>query len=76
MKIENFEKKTKKKFLRYGGEGATHKICHGSMQRFLRNMSLWTTDACVMTVALLTKYQKVTFTLTEEQIMLILINII
>ncbi len=42
---------------RYGGEGATHKIWSGSMQRFLRNLSLRTTDACAMTVhvALLTK---------------------
>ena len=40
---------------RYGGKGATHKIWSGSMQRFLRNLSLRTTDACAMTVALLTK---------------------
>ncbi len=29
---------------RYGGEGTTHKIWPGSMQRFSRNLSLWTTD--------------------------------
>ncbi len=52
MKIENFEKK---KVLRYGGEGDTHRIWPGSMQRFLRNLSLRTMDACTMTVALLTK---------------------
>ncbi len=49
---------------RYGGEGATHKIWPGSIQRFPRNLSLRTTDgrtdgrttdACAMTVALLTK---------------------
>ncbi len=46
---------------RYGREGATHKIWSESMQRFLRNLSLRTTDgrrttdACAMTVALLTK---------------------
>ncbi len=39
----------------YGGEGATHKIWPGSIQRFPRNLSLRTTDACAMTVALLTK---------------------
>ena len=38
---------------RYCGEGATHKMWYGSMQRFLRNLSLRTTDACAMTVALL-----------------------
>ncbi len=59
LNIENFEKK-KKMVWRYGGEGATHKIWPGSMQRFLRNLSLRatdgrTTDACAMTVALLTK---------------------
>ncbi len=36
---------------RYRGERATHKIWSGFMQRFLRNLSLWTTDACAMTVA-------------------------
>ncbi len=44
---------------RYGGEGATHKIWPGSMQRFPRNFEFTddgrTTDACAMTVALLTK---------------------
>ncbi len=45
---------------RYGGVGATHKIWPESMQRFPRNWSLQTTDgrttdACAMTVALLTK---------------------
>ncbi len=49
----------------YGGEGATHKVWPGSMQRLLRNQSLWTTDGrmdgqrmmdtCAMTVALLRK---------------------
>ncbi len=29
---------------RYGGEAATHKIWPGSMQRFLRNLSLRTDD--------------------------------
>ena len=41
--------------LRYGGEGATHKVWPWSMQRFPRNLSLQTADACAMTVALLTK---------------------
>ncbi len=46
---------------RYGEEGASHKIWPGSIQRFPRNLSLRTddgrrtTDACAMTVALLTK---------------------
>ncbi len=31
-------------FWRYGGEGATHKIWPGPMQRFPRNLSLWTMD--------------------------------
>ena len=48
----------------YGGKGATHKMWLGSSQRFLRNLSLQTddgrtggrtTDACALTVALLTK---------------------
>ncbi len=39
---------------RYSGEGATHKIWPGSIQRFPRNLSL-RTDACAMTVALLIK---------------------
>ena len=44
LKIEKFEKtnKQKKVVWRYGGEGATHKIWPGSMQRFPRNLSLWT----------------------------------
>ena len=29
---------------RYGGGGATHKIWSGSMQQFLRNLRLRTTD--------------------------------
>ncbi len=47
------------------GEGATQKIWPGSMQQFAINLSLWTTDgrtddgrmtdACAITVALLTK---------------------
>ncbi len=36
-KNENFEEK-KKMVWRYGGEGATHKIWPGSMQRFPRNL--------------------------------------
>ncbi len=42
---------------RYGGQVASQKIWSGSMQRFMRNLSLRTdgrTDACAMTVALLT----------------------
>ncbi len=41
MNIENVEKR-KKMVWRYGGEGATHKIWPGSMQRFPRNLSLRT----------------------------------
>ncbi len=41
----NISKKEKKIVWRYGGEGATHKIWYGSMQRrFPRNLSLQTTD--------------------------------
>ncbi len=72
-KIENFVKRKKKKkkrtAWRYGGQGVDHKIWSGPMQRFLRNLSLpttngrparlmvetdrRTTDACETTVALL-----------------------
>ncbi len=64
MKTENFEKnkQTKKTVWRCGREGATHKIWPGSVQRFLRNLSLWMTDgrrmdtcATTVPVALLTK---------------------
>ncbi len=44
LNIENFEKKRKQIVRGYDGEGATHKICSGSMQRFPRNLSLRTTD--------------------------------
>ncbi len=43
LKIENL-KKQKKMVWRYGAQVAFHKIWHGSMQRFLRNLSLWTDD--------------------------------
>ncbi len=51
---------TKKMVSTYGGEGATHKVWLGSMQRFPSDLSLRTTDgrmtdACATTVALLTK---------------------
>ncbi len=66
LKITNFEKK-KKMVWRYGGKGATHKVWHGSMQRFLRNLSLQTdgqmTDACAMTIALPTKSSRAKNTL-------------
>ena len=52
-------KKEKKKPWRYGGEGAKHKIWTSSMQQFPRDLNLRTTDgrtdACAMTVGLLTK---------------------
>ncbi len=48
LTIENFDKK--KIVWRYGGEGAAHKIWSGSMQRFLRNLSLRTTDGRRMPV--------------------------
>ena len=77
MKFENFENKTKQNKTKkkktivwlYSREGATHKIWPGFMQRFLRSLSLRTTDgrtdgrttdACAMTVALLTKSSRVT----------------
>ncbi len=40
LKIENVEKTNKKMVWIYGAEGATYKIWPGSMQRFLRNLSL------------------------------------
>ena len=57
VKIGNLKiwKKQNNIVWRYDGEGATHKIWPGSMQRFLRNLCLPTTGACAMTVALLTK---------------------
>ncbi len=59
--MKNFEKR-KKLVWRYGGEGTTHKIWPGSMQRFPRNLSLRTdgrtTDACATTVALLCKHKQ------------------
>ncbi len=64
VKIANFEKKM---VWRYGGEGATYKIWPGSIQRFLRNLSLRTTDGRTvgrttedgpMTVALLSQAVK------------------
>ena len=55
VKIWKLKILDKKMVWRYGGQGATHKIWPGSMQRFLRNLSLRATDDCAMTVGLLTK---------------------
>ena len=46
LKKDNFVKE--KKFWRYGGEGATHKIWPGFMQQFPRNLcDGWTDDGCL-----------------------------
>ena len=60
----NAKIKKKEKKIGYKKQIAFHKIWPGSMQHFLRNLSLWTrkcgqtTDDCATTVALLTKSRR------------------